>query len=91
MGPNWKGFNNPELPLMLPAPYESVNRAIAECGFFTCFQPLSDDGGVRLVCASDGGAWGIGGISFWISFQAGEWYIASWGPCTIPFKLSHEC
>ena len=66
---------------MLPAPYEYVNEAIVDRGLFTSFQPLRDEGGVRLVCASDGGAWGIGGVSFWISFQAEQWFIASWGPC----------
>jgi len=34
----------------------------------------------RLVCATHGGAWGIGGVSFWLLLKEGRWFIASWAP-----------
>jgi hypothetical protein len=60
--------------------YRIVDQKVRDSGFFTSMQPLCDDGGERLVCASNGGDGGIGGVSYWISRQQGRWFIASWAP-----------
>ena len=61
-------------------PYQEVRAVVEASGFFTTTQPLSDEGGTRLVCASAGGRGGLGGISFWVTFQSAAWFIASWAP-----------
>jgi hypothetical protein len=54
--------------------------AVREMGLFTSLQPLTPHVGLKLVCASDGGDWGIGGISFWVTVIRGRWYVATWVP-----------
>lgn len=60
--------------------YSEVERAVRARGLFTSFQPLGRHHRHKLVCASDGGDWGIGGVSFWITHIERRWYIGTWVP-----------
>jgi hypothetical protein len=59
--------------------YAVVKSAVEAAGYFTSFQPI-DTPGDRLVCASEGGDWGLGGCSFWVAIRNGRWFIATWTP-----------
>jgi hypothetical protein len=59
--------------------YQDLKEAIEAAGFFTTFQPI-DELGDRIVCASEGGDWGMGGRSFWCAVRQGRWFIATWTP-----------
>ena len=59
--------------------YSALTNAIENAGFFTTFQPIEETCG-RIVCASHGGDWGMGGFSFWIAVRNGRWFIATWAP-----------
>ena len=59
--------------------YKPLKDAVEAAGFFTTFQPINRPGD-RIVCASEGGTWGLGGRSFWCAVRQGRWFIATWTP-----------
>jgi hypothetical protein len=65
--------------------YAELKRAVEAAGFFTTFQPIKKRGD-RIVCASQGGSWGIGGRSFWIAMRQGRWFLATWTPRTYEIR-----
>lgn len=60
--------------------YETLAARIESAGFFTSIQPRT------LVCATDGGSWGIGGHSLWVMERDGRWFIATWVPRVYEIK-----
>lgn len=58
---------------------KTLKAAVEAGGFFTTFQPINELGD-RIVCASEGGTWGMGGRSFWCAARQGRWFIATWTP-----------
>lgn len=59
--------------------YEALKDAVEAAGFFTTFQPIHRPGD-RIVCASEGGTWSVGGCSFWCAVRQGRWFIVTWAP-----------
>ncbi len=59
--------------------YLLLQDAVERAGFFTTFQPIKDAGD-RIVCAAEGGNWGLGGRSFWLAVRQTRWFIATWTP-----------
>ena len=51
-----------------------LRNAIRTAGFHVDIQ---DD---RLVCATRGGKWGLGGNSLWVTKKSDRWYIGTWTP-----------
>ena len=68
----------------IPKPYTDIAQCVRAAGFSCATQPFSRTL-QRLVCATQGGSWGLAGNSFWILRRRGKWIVSTWLP--EPFVL----
>lgn len=53
---------------------EELKTTLMGAGVWTTMQ------GPRLVCATDGGEWGVGGTSLRVELASGKWRLSTWVP-----------
>ena len=59
--------------------YHAIESTVRDAGFHCDFRS-TEATGPRLVCATDGGDWGLGGTSFWVAQREDRWFISTWAP-----------
>lgn len=59
--------------------YARLVLRLTQLGIYTSRQPHGEFA-ERVVCATHGSDWGIGGKSFWVTVRNGVWFIVSWAP-----------
>ena len=67
--------------------YRELARTVRAAGFYCGEQPFSKRL-TRLVCATSGGDWGLGGATIWVLKRREHWFIGTWLPeC---YRVPHE-